>query len=58
MEYVVSAKLFETLPEEEKKLWHSHFFEVYTSVYRINILEKSHVIGAIVPLLKDFDGHG
>lgn len=30
----------------------------YTSVYRIKTLEKSHVIGAIVPFVKDFDGHG
>lgn len=27
-EYIVSAKLFRTFPEEEKKLWHSHRFEV------------------------------
>lgn len=30
----------------------------YTSVYRFNSFEKSHVIGAIVLLVKDFDGHG
>lgn len=24
VEYIVSAKLFATLPAEEKKLWHSH----------------------------------
>ena len=28
IEYIVSAKLFKTLPQEEKKLWHSHRFEV------------------------------
>jgi hypothetical protein len=28
IEYIVSAKLFTTLPEEEKKLWHSHHHEV------------------------------
>ena len=28
VEYIVSEKLFKTLPEEEKKLWHSHHFEV------------------------------
>jgi hypothetical protein len=28
VEYIVSAKLFKTLPEEEKKLWHSHHHEV------------------------------
>ncbi|HEY0157072.1 MAG TPA: OBAP family protein [Thermoanaerobaculia bacterium] len=28
VEYIVSAKLFATLPAEEKKLWHSHSYEV------------------------------
>ena len=28
IEYIVSAKLFATLPEEEKKLWHSHDYEI------------------------------
>lgn len=28
VEYIVSEKLFKTLPEEEKKLWHSHHHEV------------------------------
>ncbi|MPZ46543.1 MAG: DUF1264 domain-containing protein [Betaproteobacteria bacterium] len=28
VEYIISRKLFETLPEEEKKLWHSHVHEV------------------------------
>lgn len=28
IEYIISAKLFATLPEEEKKLWHSHHYEV------------------------------
>ena len=28
IEYIISAKLFQTLPEEEKKLWHSHVYEV------------------------------
>jgi hypothetical protein len=28
IEYIVTAKLFKTLPAEEKKLWHSHVFEV------------------------------
>ena len=28
VEYIISEKLFKTLPEEEKKLWHSHHFEV------------------------------
>ncbi|WP_207513922.1 OBAP family protein [Longitalea luteola] len=28
VEYIVTEKLFKTLPEEEKKLWHSHHHEV------------------------------
>lgn len=28
IEYIISEKLFKTLPEEEKKLWHSHHYEV------------------------------
>jgi hypothetical protein len=28
VEYIVSERLFLALPDEEKKLWHSHFYEV------------------------------
>jgi hypothetical protein len=28
IEYIITEKLFITLPEEEKKLWHSHVYEV------------------------------
>jgi hypothetical protein len=28
VEYMISAKLYETLDSEEQKLWHSHVFEV------------------------------
>ena len=28
IEYIVSRKLFQTLPDDEKKLWHSHDYEV------------------------------
>lgn len=28
IEYIISAELFATLPEEEKRLWHSHVHEV------------------------------
>lgn len=28
VEYIISARLFKQLPEEEKKLWHSHHYEV------------------------------
>jgi hypothetical protein len=28
VEYIISARLFEQLPAEEKKYWHSHVYEV------------------------------
>lgn len=28
IEYIISEKLFETLPEEEKKYWHPHNYEI------------------------------
>lgn len=28
VEYIISRRLFESLPEEEKKYWHSHVYEV------------------------------
>jgi hypothetical protein len=28
IEYIVSEKIFKSLPEDEKKLWHSHHYEV------------------------------
>nr|WP_309484696.1 DUF1264 domain-containing protein [Candidatus Pantoea persica] len=28
VEYIISARLYQTLPPEEKKLWHSHDYEV------------------------------
>jgi hypothetical protein len=28
IEYIISERLFQTLPEEEKKFWHSHVYEV------------------------------
>jgi hypothetical protein len=32
VEYIVSAKIFESLPSEEKKFWHSHNYEVKSGV--------------------------
>lgn len=32
VEYIVSAKIFDSLPSEEKKLWHSHNYEVKSGV--------------------------
>lgn len=28
VEYIISRKMFENLPDEEKKYWHSHAYEV------------------------------
>jgi hypothetical protein len=28
IEYMISERLYETLPQEERKLWHSHVYEV------------------------------
>ena len=28
VEYIISARMFETLPEEERRYWHSHRYEV------------------------------
>jgi hypothetical protein len=32
VEYIVSEKLFLGLPEEEKKLWHTHEYEVKSGI--------------------------
>ena len=32
VEYIISERLFNTLPPEEKKLWHSHQYEVASSL--------------------------
>ena len=32
VEYIVNAKIFDSLPAEEKKLWHSHNYEVKSGV--------------------------
>lgn len=32
-EFVISKELFEALPEEEKPLWHSHFYEVKSGLF-------------------------
>lgn len=32
IEYIVSARIFESLPAEEKKLWHSHNYEAKSGV--------------------------
>ncbi|HLT37745.1 MAG TPA: OBAP family protein [Enhygromyxa sp.] len=32
IEYIISARLFDQLPAEEKKLWHSHRYEVKSGI--------------------------
>lgn len=33
IEYIISPEIFSTLPEEEKKYWHSHQYEVFNPLY-------------------------
>ncbi|KAF7773678.1 hypothetical protein Agabi119p4_5845 [Agaricus bisporus var. burnettii] len=35
IEYIVSEKIFEGLPEEEKKYWHSHKYEVESGLLQM-----------------------
>ena len=35
-EYIISAKLFEELPEEEKVYWHSHKYEVESGTLQVS----------------------
>ncbi len=52
VEYMVSAKLFATLPPDEKKLWHSHVYEAKSGML---IMPKpaSLATGGAVSLLPD-----
>jgi len=45
IEYIVSEKLFAKLPEEEKKFWHSHKYEVESGSLQLGM--KSGVPGPI-----------
>ena len=35
LEYIISDKLFETLPDEEKIYWHSHKYEVQSGTLQV-----------------------
>ncbi|KAJ4787545.1 Oil body-associated protein 2B [Rhynchospora pubera] len=35
VEYIVSDNIFETLPSEEQKLWHSHAYEIKTGLWTL-----------------------
>ena len=33
IEYIISRRLFNSLPDEEKPMWHSHMYEVSPTLY-------------------------
>lgn len=41
IEYIISDRIFETLPAEEQKLWHSHEYEVIDFHFVHDILTYS-----------------
>lgn len=41
IEYIVSDDIFETLPPEEQKLWHSHAYEVKTGIWTLPGMPES-----------------
>ena len=47
-EYIISDKLFATLPEEEKVYWHSHKFEVQSGT--LQVLHSSLVLPSLCQL--------
>ncbi|EJD06855.1 DUF1264-domain-containing protein [Fomitiporia mediterranea MF3/22] len=48
IEYIVSEKIFESLPQEEKKYWHSHKYEIESGLLQLQA--KDLVPGTIVDL--------
>eukprot|EP01121_Diplochlamys_sp_Union-15-3_P001248 TRINITY_DN11103_c0_g1_i1.p1 TRINITY_DN11103_c0_g1~~TRINITY_DN11103_c0_g1_i1.p1 ORF type:complete len:299 (+),score=41.53 TRINITY_DN11103_c0_g1_i1:78-974(+) len=67
IEYVISEKLFKDLPEEEKKMWHSHSFEVAsgllvapripTSVENVVMQDLAKTYGKTIHLWQVDKGH-
>ncbi|RDB28809.1 Oil body-associated protein 1B [Hypsizygus marmoreus] len=47
IEYIITEKVFKTLPQEEKKYWHSHKYEVESGLLQLQIK------GAVPGLLSD-----
>ncbi|OBZ75603.1 hypothetical protein A0H81_04239 [Grifola frondosa] len=39
IEYIVSEKIFESLPDEEKKYWHSHKYEIESGLLQLQTKE-------------------
>lgn len=55
IEYIITGKTFEGLPEEEKKYWHSHVYEVKSGVLTAPGIPKT----AETSLMKDYvDSYG
>lgn len=48
VEYIVSDKIFETLPSNEQKLWHSHAYEVFELQLRDSAFACMHFFFKIV----------
>ncbi|KIK61730.1 hypothetical protein GYMLUDRAFT_243410 [Collybiopsis luxurians FD-317 M1] len=56
VEYIISEKVFKTLDDEEKKLWHSHKYEIESGI--LTMIAKQGIPGGIdsaleMPALKD-----
>ena len=52
VEYIITEKLFRTLDDEEKKLWHSHKYEIESGKYvYVQLNELSILITVQVSLL-------
>jgi hypothetical protein len=50
IEYVITEKLFETLPMEERRYWHSHKHEVESGMLKLGM--KSLVPSKLSQLLR------
>ncbi|CAG8750454.1 12936_t:CDS:2, partial [Acaulospora colombiana] len=48
VEYIISAKVFLTLPEEEKKYWHSHVYEASNVKSGILILPFGSAVPSVI----------
>ncbi|XLU20053.1 hypothetical protein S245_056119, partial [Arachis hypogaea] len=44
VEYIISDRIFEDLPDEEKKLWHSHAYE---NLSQLSLLDGNDLSGSI-----------
>ncbi|KAJ3775967.1 hypothetical protein FB446DRAFT_723038 [Lentinula raphanica] len=56
VEYIVTEKVFKTLDDEEKKLWHSHKYEIESGI--LTMVAKQGIPGGVddmleIPALKD-----